>query len=273
MFGDSRETESTLWLSDLLPGLSAGCERNGSQLLLQHISGEGCLPSRFADERIDGVLLHGIITNRELLTQLIGMPTVWLMEDRMNVEWGDQILPDWAEVGRMAASQLLSRGHRLLAFMNLDTDHEAFFACRQAFQSTAIAGGGEVVRIERSTQTSGGMFDGALLKSVHEIVEDFCAQPTQLTGLFIPQASQLAMIYPQLQKAGVPMKGNRAEVVSCHSGDTYLCGPAPRLLQIDIRAEAIGRRAIDQLMWRLQHPDDPDRCRIAVAPKLVTLPS
>ena len=46
-------------------------------------------------------------------------------------------------------------------------------------------------------------------------------------------------------------------------------GPHPSLTTIDVQAEAIGRRAVDQIRWRLDHPTDDIPTRILIEPKLV----
>lgn len=38
---------------------------------------------------------------------------------------------------------------------------------------------------------------------------------------------------------------------------------------IDIRLETVGARAVEQLLWRMAHPDDTDRVAIFASPVLV----
>ena len=40
-------------------------------------------------------------------------------------------------------------------------------------------------------------------------------------------------------------------------------------LTIDIQSEYIGRRAVEQLCWRIQNPDDPTTIEIKIKPELV----
>jgi LacI family transcriptional regulator len=46
-------------------------------------------------------------------------------------------------------------------------------------------------------------------------------------------------------------------------------GLAPALTTIDIRAEVIGRRAVERLLWRIAHRDDAVPARVVVEPVLV----
>lgn len=43
---------------------------------------------------------------------------------------------------------------------------------------------------------------------------------------------------------------------------------SPTLTSIDLRAEAIGHRAVDQLLWRLAHPNETHDIQILVEPTL-----
>src|SRR5207302_6943196 len=130
-------------------GVSAGESKNDLNLIFNHVSEADHLPGRIFDQRIDGVLLHGVIPEGELRERLRRVPTVWLMGNRARPDWGDQVLPDAFEIGQMAAHYLINRGHKNLAFLNLDSGHWALRMYGHAFNATASDAGIPVHRLEQ----------------------------------------------------------------------------------------------------------------------------
>src|SRR3954470_7537650 len=65
VLGTSR-SRATPAFEDLLRGVSAGASKNDLNLIFNHVSEADHLPGRIFDQRIDGVLLHGVIPEGEL---------------------------------------------------------------------------------------------------------------------------------------------------------------------------------------------------------------
>ena len=59
------------------------------------------------------------------------------------------------------------------------------------------------------------------------------------------------------------------EIVSCNNEKPYLVGLHPKPIEIDIRAESIGRRGVEQLIWRLEHPKIVERIVTTIEPFIV----
>ena len=59
------------------------------------------------------------------------------------------------------------------------------------------------------------------------------------------------------------------DVISCNNETMLLAGLYPRPATIDIKAEYVGQRAVEQLCWRNEHPDDPSAIEIKIKPELV----
>jgi DNA-binding LacI/PurR family transcriptional regulator len=58
-------------------------------------------------------------------------------------------------------------------------------------------------------------------------------------------------------------------VLSFNHERPLVLGLNPALTTIDIRAETIGRRAVERLLWRIEHPEDDVATKIVVEPVLV----
>jgi DNA-binding LacI/PurR family transcriptional regulator len=65
------------------------------------------------------------------------------------------------------------------------------------------------------------------------------------------------------------MPGRDIDVISCNNEMSYLVGLDPRPATIDIGAETIGRRSVEQLLRRIKHPEELRQVQIAVTPMLV----
>lgn len=105
------------------------------------------LPARAIDDATNGILPHGALPSGDVENLLRKQPNVWLMRNRQRPHWGDQVMPDGFEVGHLAARYLVERGHRHLAFLNLDAEHWTFGAYLGDFYDTAINGGATTVAL------------------------------------------------------------------------------------------------------------------------------
>src|SRR3954453_23592140 len=136
VFGASRN-RATPAFEDLLRGVSLGASRNDLNLVFGHVADVNHVPSRLLAQQVDGLLLHGMPPSGEASERLRRIPTVWLMGNRQRPEWGDQVLPDPFLIGELAATHLVGRGHRELAFLNMDAGHRQLHMYGQAFAAAA----------------------------------------------------------------------------------------------------------------------------------------
>jgi LacI family transcriptional regulator len=75
------------------------------------------------------------------------------------------------------------------------------------------------------------------------------------------------MVYPLLKRLGVKI-GTDVKVVSCNNERSILAGLDPMPASIDLCPEDIGRRAVEQLRWRITNPNDSSKIIIEVEPQL-----
>ena len=85
--------------------------------------------------------------------------------------------------------------------------------------------------------------------------------------MFVPGDSATAMVCRALAERGLRV-GRDLSLVSCNNELPLLSGLYPTPTTIDIHAELIGRRAADQLAWRLTN-DSPVGLDVGVEPALV----
>ena len=87
------------------------------------------------------------------------------------------------------------------------------------------------------------------------------------TAVFVPGDSVAVMVYRALYVRGLTV-GRDLSVISCNNETPLLAGLYPQLTTIDIHAEAIGRRTVDQLAWRMTHRGQPAN-DVALEPSIV----
>ena len=254
----------------LVHGVSLATNQHDLNLIFSHSPDADQLPQRIMSDRIDGVLLHGALPGKEVRERLRKLPAVWLMGNRRRPEWGDQVMPDGYEVGELAARHLLARGHERLAFLNLDAGHWALRLYGHAFCTTATDAGASAQCIEQARELVSGYWQDYSMDATEALVKQYLALSPRPTGLFVADDMQVAMIQPALQRYGVEIGPGRCEVVACNNEKPYLVGLHPKPTEIDIRAESIGRRGVEQLIWRLEHPKVVERIVTTIEPFIVT---
>ena len=100
------------------------------------------------------------------------------------------------------------------------------------------------------------------------LVDKMLAMKPFPTGLFVPLDIFAAILYHLLNKRGV-RPGYDVEVVSANNERPYLAGLYPRPTSIDIGGSHIGQSAVDQLMLRIQNPEDARGMRMIVEPIVI----
>ena len=273
VIGTSRG-RATPGFEQLLSGVSNGVSRNGLSLVFHHVGGDDDLPAGLLEQqRIDGLLLHGAAPGARLVDRLRNTPTVWLMRNRSRPQWGDQVAPDGLEIGHLAADYLIDRGHRLLAFLNLDAAHGALRMYEHAFVAAADEREVGVTHLvqPREPEPASGYWHEPDGRDVAALVERYRALDPRPTGLFVAEDMQVAMLQPALQAAGIELGPGKVEIISCNREEPYLFGLSPRPATIDLRLESIGRRGVEQLLWRVEHPQVPERIVTTIEPFIVAV--
>ena len=170
----------------------------------------------------------------------------------------------------MAAKYLMDRGHQRLAFLNLDAGHWLLRFYGRAFAAAAADAEAHVQTLEFERQLDvDGYWREHNPESVETLVRQYLSLSPRPTGIFVADDMQVAMIQPTLQKHGVELGPGHVELISCNNEEPYLVGLAPKPAVIDIRVESIGARGVDQLLWRLEHPDIHERIITAIEPFVI----
>lgn len=260
--------QTTGLFEPLFRGLSEAANEHGLNLLSSHIHlGDTELPVHLNRQKLDGLLLVGRTLSPTLAERLQRIPAVWLMGNRNRPTWGDQVMPDAYAIGSLAANHLIGRGHRHLAFLNLNGGHWPFLLTRQMFRLVGEEHGVRVDVLERRPSEPDPQSYCAF-SAINELIDRYLALPERPTGLFVADDQQLAVIQPALIQRGVALGPGGVEIVSCNNEQPFLLGLNPRPTEIDLRVESIGRRGVEQLLWRMAHADTAERVITSIEPML-----
>jgi DNA-binding LacI/PurR family transcriptional regulator len=91
------------------------------------------------------------------------------------------------------------------------------------------------------------------------------------TAVFVPADNLAALLYRALAARKVRV-GADLSVISCNNESIIREGLSPGLCTIDIHADRVAARGVDQLAWRLAHPDEGENT-VSLAPTLLDAPS
>jgi DNA-binding LacI/PurR family transcriptional regulator len=268
VFGTSGEQTAPAF-TNLLRGVSIGARENNFDLFVSFVSNPDELPRRISEQRVGGLLLHGEQPSKAVEAQLRGLPTVWLMANRFPPRWGDQVMPDNSSIGRLAAEYLHNLGCTTAAYLSASAPSWGLQVRELAFcQYMADAGGRvEILRAALESPADFWQLDGSAARS---LAERFVAMNPRPQGIFVAEDRHAPTVYSTLAAAGITV-GAQGEVklISCNNEMPYLDRLRPAPATLDIRAESIGRRGVEQLIWRLQNLKIEERIRKMVEPTLI----
>jgi len=230
-----------------------------SRLPDEKLTSEAKLPRLLREWMTDGLLINYNIDVPEEMVRLIrehALPSIWINADMDS----DCVCPDDAGAGRMATEQLLSHGHRRIAYLQYPTptahrkkhhsEQRRREGYEQAMQSVGLASGAELLDAAWTRPGDGfGEKDTRVEAAVRWLQRDgrpsavvtyssSVAQPllhaTALLGIRVPEELALITIEDMPVAAqGVP------------------------ITTIDLNVEEMGRQAVRMLLQKIEAPTDP----------------
>ena len=167
----------------------------------------------------------------------------------------------------MAAQHLLSLGHRRLGLINLQPNYPAFSPRCKAFTDFARSQGVTVKTPQAdAVDTSPILRIDGTKELVEKQVQGMLDSKPRPTGIYITSDSPLGIVYRELQKRGLQV-GKDLDLIVGDSIRMDLYHPSPS--SIDVQIPLIAERAVEQLIWRIRHPDAPGPVGTTIPPVLV----
>lgn len=265
-------------VSAALQGIEKALSAQGRSLMLASIAAGDRCPPFLQDNLVQGLILKGpnqgllpSPAENPLLAEIMKLPRVWLM-GRLPNAVGDHCNFDTEQAGRLVAEHLYAKGHRRVAFMNPKPGQSQFERVKAAFTYFGNRSGLDVAWLEAESSFTQQWPLPAITSQakVNDLVERWAALPAAArpTALFVPSDRTATQLYTALAQRGLRV-GRDVSVVSCNNERSLLAHLEPAVTTIDVHAEQIGRRAVDQLLWRIAHAAEPTQHQILVEPTLI----
>lgn len=255
----------------LLRGVLSAAGQNDVEAIISFVSNPSDLPARLAQRKVDGLLLLGKAPDAAMQSHLQTFASVWLLSDHHRPAWGDVVLPDNTVIGELAARYLIGRGHKHLACLGVDPSSWTMNIRAMAFGAEAQASGVEVQVTQTASHNGNGLGSHRTMgDQVEHWVDQLLGLTPRPTGWFINQECAALLVDASLARRGMKLgRGNDVELVVCGDSGSHLIGHSPAPAIIDPCAEAIGRRGVEQLLWRLRNPGVDQRMYLLIEPVLL----
>lgn len=248
------------------------CENNMDIVLIQ-IPDSSDLPKNFDKASYCGAILMGANdqnTHENIISKITDLPSVWINSQGSNDK--DNALARNQLVGQMAAHYLTSRGHKNLAFFKVLNKHLALEMDGDFFSFTAMKSNCKVTTITGQDDFPEDDSLSAwmnLQNTVKNAMSELVRQKPMPTGLFIPIGQVVVMCYRELEKMGIK-PGKDIEIIACGCENGMISALSPMPANISINAETIGRKAVEQLIWSIENPNESSPINITVMPTIST---
>jgi len=204
---------------------------------------------------VDGFLIHGASDWKEWPDELSHYPGVAVL-GLPKSGWGDVVTYNNESTGQIAASYLLSRGCRH-AFIAGVARGEVFSVRRNAFTKAMTAAGATVSDLsadELMPDFSNTNLSNA--GAVQACVDRMLQISPRPEGIFTTSDVVAPTIYRELERRGFA-PGMDVQIVSCNNEKPYLSQLKIQPAVVDLQSGAIGARAVDFLLWRVQNREAP----------------
>lgn len=256
-------------LAAQLQGVTSALTQSRLNMFFAYVDEADGLPPVVTEDRVDGVLGIGRKPSDPMWTKLRRFPLVWVTSQ--TTPSNDQVLPGNEAVGRLAYDYLTQRGHERLACLNPFAEYPAYRVRTQSFQFAAFQAGSKVQMLATSNAAASspaGMSLHELEEAMTPLVAAWKATTPRATGMFVPDDLLTAIAYRSLHSHGIT-PGRDVEIISAANEQPYLAGLKPRPATIDVGAEVMGRRAVEQLLWRMRHPNQDRQVQVTIDPVLI----
>jgi DNA-binding LacI/PurR family transcriptional regulator len=166
------------------------------------------------------------------------------------------------EIGRLGAKYCFEKKCQYLVAVSSVLGAEVYKSRHQSFVETAKKMGME------SSLVMGGPAE-TLEESVKTAIANQIGEIEKADAIFFPSDRTAAFAYPILHRNGIFSKTKNPVVLSCGGEKSYLTGLDPRPVSIDMGAELIGQQAVEQIIWKIRHPNQARRFSVVIHPEII----
>lgn len=265
-------------VSRALQGIEIVLSSLGRNLLFANVPKGDRVPPFLSENRVDGLILKGpnqgqlpSIKENELLRQIYRVPHIWLM-GRLDDARGDHCNFDTELVAKLAITHLRDYGHRRIVFMNPKPGQTQFERVKRSFLAFGLIEGLQTTLLQSELPDHPHWPLPAITEQgkVDTLTQQWYEMPKneRPTAIFVPSDRTAVQLYTALERRGL-RAGRDVSVISCNNEASLVDTLHPGLTSIDVHAEAVGQRAVEQLMWRIRHKGEERDVQILLEPSLM----
>lgn len=268
--------------SEALQGVEKAVASADGNLLLANIPGADHVPVFIARNLVDGLIVRAPLigdfrraTHRAVVNAIERLPHVWLVA-QPDTASGDVVESDHDVAGRKAAEYLASQGHRFAGYLRPHPSRRRVLEPREMLtmfgQKVGLS-----VRYFSGPQNAPIKWPVPSAKDPATLLPlldewELIPRTERPTVLVVGSDEHAVRLYAALRQRGYEV-GHDVSVFSFRRESTLSGNLTPALATMDIQAAAIGRRAVDHLLWTIEHRDDDRTTKIRVEPQLIPGPS
>lgn len=265
-------------ITEALHGVELAMTAEGMNLMLANVPHADRVPMFLAKGQVDGLILKSpllgdlsLCASPALVNAINRIPHVWLL-GKPDSGAGDMCGTDLDVGARIGVEYLHARGHRRLGYLHPRLGHTRSEGLKRAL-AAHVQRLGMTLQYFEKTQSELVKWPLPAITRPEEVMPLLdrwhALPPAERPTAMIVNADSIAVqVYAALQQRKLRV-GEDLSVLSFNHEKPLVMGLSPSLTTIDVRAEAIGRRAVQQLCWRIRNRSDTVPTKILVEPCLV----
>ncbi len=265
--------------SEAFKGIEHQLARFGRSMQMANVPELDHVPAFINEGGVDGLILRGPFggdlpkaSENSFIDSIHRYPSVWLFAKPPGWQ-GDIITYDPAQTCNLVLRHFSALGHQRIGFFNIRPGSTVQERLKTHFLAESSKYGLNVAVYEGVSsswkiQLPRPNID--LVKDLEPFVAEWETTPEDVrpTGWFIGSDYVVAQTYKILERRGIRV-GEDISIVSCNYERKLIEPLGLSLTSVNIGAELMGQRAVDQLLWRLDNPGFHPSLNVMVEPRLM----
>lgn len=243
--------------ASVLHGIQASTTEEGGDLSIRQAANWDQLNAAIQQSKGNGCIILGEKPPGPFPPSFRFNSAVWVMGSLDHPEC-DHVQPDHMRLGQIAAEYFAARGHKHVAYIGGPLSPVNHVSLRgSAYQWwTHELGLQTEMLLNKNLVISHSKDNRGNEEELAQLVDRLLALSPRPTAVMLEADLLAPQLYALLEARGVRPQVD-LEVLTCNNEPPYLAHLNPRPVVLDLQAEAIGRRAVEQVKWRLSHPTEP----------------
>jgi len=257
-------------LLELKEGIGNAAPKGEIATDMHLVSSNSPLPDEVLERDPLGFILVGEKPGKNLNQELMGKPCCWVLDNRFDPAWGDQIAPNHKGIGFVATEYLAKQGCKDILSVNLGPENH-FLQLRETGMRAACKNHGIAYLKIYATQSPAALpATYPATAYLDEITHKIKSLKKSPDGIFFDSDFSASLLIPRLLNEGVSLE--HTALVGCNNQEAYLHTLSPRPATIDIHLRTIGELATTQLLYRIKNGLGQPRIHTFVSPSLIPSP-